>query len=499
MTSCVPQELLAIGTLRFILSEACAHLHAINTIKTEQLAPQTWITWPARSKPSLPKGDPTLIEALQYACDCHVAVAEFWCAAIGSRQTSHSSGISGKAFVVPLDMDLKTEETEELITDEDGEAGSPMVGGLKAQETMIVRLYLVPEDIEGRRTIRSLPPGRARTCRKLVYRLLRAVDSSPTRWHLDDDSFRMFDEAGLYAYEPVHVGLAELYQSMPSPIPVVLENRGNSADAWLVNQSQLLAAPKGMKTHLFTYQRNTLWKLLQREILPQRVLDPDMLECRTADEGRRYWLRISTGQVYKHPTYYEEAKGGIICEDMGTGKTCICIALILHTRHQISEPPIDCLGGTVRTDLNRHWLRLVDGDSSDVPKVAMPPSLKQLAVVNIIKYRTPFRHKKNRLPDPLYKLLRFSPPYYLKKAHQSVRISRSAAEPQPPVKIYLSSSTLVIVPDTLVDQWRMELNKHVEDRVIKLLVLKDKNDTIPSAMELGKYDVSEEEDAVDAY
>ena len=157
---------------------------------------------------------------------------------------------------------------------------------------------------------------------------------------------------------------------MPSPRPFrVNGGRVDAESRRLLNQCLTMSGPRNMTTTLFNYQKvymhdftklvpdnasayeaflrqKSVWKMLQRETFPQNVLATDFLQCRSADGGRPYWLEMTTGKLYNDPQYWADGTGyvsfqcmftlphstysarlslfrGVICEVMGTGKTCI--------------------------------------------------------------------------------------------------------------------------------------------------------------------------------
>jgi len=59
----------------------------------------------------------------------------------------------------------------------------------------------------------------------------------------------------------------------------------------------------------------------------------------------------------------------------------------------------------------------------------------------------------------------------------------------PTERVYLSTSTLVVVPDTLIQQWSTEILKHVSDNVLSSVIISKPNQPIPSPSELLKTDI----------
>ncbi|KAI8908150.1 SNF2 family N-terminal domain-containing protein [Powellomyces hirtus] len=360
------------------------------------------------------------------------------------------------------------------------------------QSDILVRLYLMPADFGGRRTASALRGTRRRAARKAIAQLLNIIDCNPTSWQgLGTDQ----DTIGLFAKKSEKVQVSDIYSSMPSPVPFPVPEGTGARTCKLLSRCTRRRAPRGMKSTLFGYQKNTLWKLVQREVLPQMVLDPNMVEFQTADTQQPYYYCVDTGEVCKDPVFYEDSTGGIICEDMGVGKTCICIALILHTRHQTSQPPVDCVDGEVHVELDTTWRAfLTDSNDSSGSENGSSPhrpvlSLQQLAARSILTQDVPFKNFERKLPEHLYQLLRRSRKSYFKAPTEAYRFSRSELEAKPASRVFLSSATLIVVPDTLVDQWRTELNKHVFDLVLEVLVLTRNSDKTPSETELLEYDI----------
>jgi hypothetical protein len=119
--------------------------------------------------------------------------------------------------------------------------------------------------------------------------------------------------------------LIDIYMEMPSPraIDDPYRNqplRGNSKKTErLLQQAIELDSPRGMRTKLYQYQKNSLWKLLRRELCPDFMLDPLTVTLQDMD-GNTYYLDLAAEEPYisRMPTTlcWEDIPGGIICEDM---------------------------------------------------------------------------------------------------------------------------------------------------------------------------------------
>jgi len=100
-------------------------------------------------------------------------------------------------------------------------------------------------------------------------------------------------------------------------------------------------APPGMRSTLYPYQRRTVARMLQQELDPGDAPDPLYIPIYgiTEDSASKvFYFQPTTMELLCAVPRRSQAKGGILCEEMGSGKTCIVLALILATKHQISIP-----------------------------------------------------------------------------------------------------------------------------------------------------------------
>lgn len=69
------------------------------------------------------------------------------------------------------------------------------------------------------------------------------------------------------------------------------------------------------------------------------------------------------------------------------------------------------------------------------------------------------------------------------------RSQRTTTIMPPPKKMRLCSGTIVVVPPNLIHQWEAEIKRHVVPGELKVLVMKDSSDRLPSADMLMNYDI----------
>lgn len=155
-----------------------------------------------------------------------------------------------------------------------------------------------------------------------------------------------------------------------------------------------------------------------------------------------------------------DARGGLLCEDMGTGKTAIVIALILKTK------------GT--------WANQPEG--SEICNVFEKKSLQDLCKEWIQSHGVNYFQEgiPKQLKEEIYNL---PFPYYVITSNQ-----KSGRRSLTQRKVYLSKTTLIIVPLTICDQWQYEFSKYVENGALSIFVKKNA-EPWPPVEKLLQYDV----------
>ncbi|KAL7960952.1 P-loop containing nucleoside triphosphate hydrolase protein [Trichoderma compactum] len=330
----------------------------------------------------------------------------------------------------------------------------------------IIRVFLLPDDIERGSISRSNPD-----LRKARLLILQSLDYSPSAWR----AFKAPDQSGGPIFDDPKsidndksVSLLELFNNIPSPCPdfTVSVDKYTGYAIWHLIDSKV----QGLKTELYSHQRRSAAVMLQKEAQPGQILDPRLLHLRDPD-GSHWYMDPVTGEVLSEPRYYDGVSGGILAEQMGTGKTLICLALIVATKDLPTSPP-DCY----REDelpVRRRIASLVDMAASCANRHAAPGRPYFAEVEDQLGY------KLSRCQAALSR----NPGYYVIPVSEDPLNNSCDVQSE---KIYLSSATVIIVPNNLVAQWRQEITKHTEG--LKVLVLA-KTDEIPSREDISTHDI----------
>lgn len=353
-------------------------------------------------------------------------------------------------------------------------------------DTTITQVYLLPDDQAKGRIDRSNPK-----LKQKKKDLLSALDFSAATWngafnqHNGSSSkFPSLSPAARLAIanegaddgrqEDEDPSLLTMFNTIPSPKPDI-ETIDDEFDREFM--SDLLAnAVDGLTTELYPYQSRSAALMHQKEVQPAQVLDPRLIEV-LDQHGRLYYYNPVTGDAFREPRYYDAVRGGILAEEMGTGKTLICLALIAATKDQPAYAPDIYQGSniTIRPQLG---------------------SLMDMAAAVATKFANPW---KRRIP-PWHKhkldALRDNPGWYYLPRPESRRPARGPKTNTSPHKIYLSHATLVVVPANLLQQWQQEIAKHTRGLEVHIIGTKSRSKSslaatldIPTETTLIEYDI----------
>ncbi|EHK17474.1 uncharacterized protein TRIVIDRAFT_43225 [Trichoderma virens Gv29-8] len=339
-----------------------------------------------------------------------------------------------------------------------------------SEQLGIVRVYLLPDDAL-RRSVDRSDPG----LQKARLQVLRSLDYSPCAWKAirePDQSGRPILEDPSSIDNDKNVSLLQLFNTIPSPCPdlnAVVEPYTQDA-MYNLMESKV----PGLKTELYPHQRRSAALMLQKETQPGQILDPRLLHLRDTS-GSHWYMDPVTGVVLLGPQYYDGVSGGILAEQMGSGKTAICLALILATKHLPTSPPDFYKAG--EPPVRSRIASLADMAASCATRHAVPWKSHFEAWKNQHGYE--FSHCND--------VLSRNCGYYFLPAPEPRRVGRNKTPcHMPPKQIHLSSASVVIVPNNLVAQWKQEIHKHTEG--LKVLILGRKDET-PSLEDIVMCDI----------
>ncbi|TRX98255.1 hypothetical protein FHL15_000900 [Xylaria flabelliformis] len=335
-----------------------------------------------------------------------------------------------------------------------------------------VRVYVLPHDVN-----RSTQSSRGELYRSMSS-LLRQMEYSLECWQgtaVYAPQAQPHDNGPVIARRSNDCdgSLLALFNQVPSPDPHP-EAASNPDLRWLM-QCLLESQVPGLTTTLYPYQGRSAAKMLQREMEPGRVIDP-RLRPALDQAGQAWYYDDVSGLVLREPRFYDEAQSGILAEEMGTGKTLICLALILSTKSEPSKPPEPLLA---ETHPRRGLGSLMDMAAAATNKHSV--AWKQYFETCSAQLGYEFQNCTHALTRPENRAL-----YKVRNALVEPRRSNRKVTIVPPKEVFLSHLTLIITPGNLVKQWQNEIKKHTTGLNVLVLV---NQDTIPSVTELLFYDV----------
>ncbi|KAG5644225.1 hypothetical protein DXG03_008820 [Asterophora parasitica] len=355
--------------------------------------------------------------------------------------------------------------------------------------TVILRVYLIPHDlanVQGKlRTRKETILGPARSS---LRNLLPKVIQSQNSW--DSGACPLDSSQHLLPNHADRRTLAEIYGDLKSP------------------EAKITPGWETLTTRLLDFQDDL------------SGFDPLFLRLVSLDQ-QLFYLQPGTVEVLRERPTVAAGQSGILCEELGTGKTVMILALVMATIDQLSSPEESIVDDRpILTPLSfRHFpsseclsarKRFIRWDDNLFPRGgSRVPSL-----VELLKHRRRTA-PDTRVPDTttpqgvkrearraelaaqieqtrLGELLKLNTPFYHHYQGDPTlaeRSSRKSADPGPRV-MYLTSATLIVVPPNLLSQWDREIYKHCE-YPLRVLILRSGTPMPNAALLASDYDISD--------
>ncbi|QDS67685.1 hypothetical protein FKW77_005298 [Venturia effusa] len=330
------------------------------------------------------------------------------------------------------------------------------------------RFFLLPDDVAQATVDRE-----SKTLRSSLWDLASRCSISSTLWHAQSPEMRpKFD---MWA-TGIDNSLFWMFNKLPSPNPTdeAIADRYSriSLVELLDNEPQV----PGLKAKLYGYQARSVALMIEKEASPQTHLDP-RFEERTAPDGKIFYYNARETTFRREAPQYESIRGGILAESMGLGKTIMCLALILATKHHLPRiPPDRVTGPRVREQIGSlSRMAAATANRAAVPLKSHFRWVPRFRDIDMSKIAAMIDEERAAYEIP----------------SQPRRSARRNVDLPPPRRLALCSATIIVVPRNLLHQWQAEVQKHVmegEDG-LRILVLESNEDRLPSAKRLMDYDV----------
>ncbi|KAK3397554.1 P-loop containing nucleoside triphosphate hydrolase protein [Sordaria brevicollis] len=335
----------------------------------------------------------------------------------------------------------------------------------------ILRVYILPDDVENRR----FPRFDARL-QQLRAKLFQLLDRSSGTWDGNIKSQKVksngHEDGKNTSGNPQ--SLLQMFNTLPAPEPQPSEV--NDPDRRKSMCNLLENKVRGLKTIMYPFQCRSAALMLQRESQTEPVPDPRLPKRYVDHLGTTYYVDPVVKTIIIDPAYYDSVCGGVLAEEMGSGKTLICLALILETKNIPATVP-----------------ELYRGAPIVRPKIG---SLMDMAAAVISRSGVAWKENFGfDSPDTegiqynaILKAIQRNPGWYGKEAviHPGRRTRRRETAETQNQQIYLSHASLIIVPPNLVTHWEQEINKHTSGLRV---LFQTKTLSVPPVEDLKEFDI----------
>ncbi|KAF6763738.1 SNF2 family N-terminal domain-containing protein [Ephemerocybe angulata] len=376
---------------------------------------------------------------------------------------------------------------------------------------LVFRVYLMPYDLAGAGgALRLRQESVLAPARKYLRGILRSVRKGGRSWEGEEDGETT---TGIIPDTPDARSLAEIYSDLASPNAIPVPGLGDISARLLDYEDTLEGL--GLHSKLYKYQRRSVAAMLHRELGTQSIPDPLYVPA-TAVDGTEFFLQPGTMEILLERPQVAPCHGGILCEELGTGKTVMVLSLILATLRQLPKPEESLFDDRpIMTPLSFRYFpsqacataRARLSCKGKARAECRVPSLVELlldrsrtapieAVPNLTTEQGRIREsmleemEENFENLPLAELRRTTTPFYFHYPGDPTNNDRDRRNrgSSAPKRMYLSPATIIVVPPNLLKQWDMEIMKHCEYPV-RVLILREKSD-MPSVNVLAmEYDI----------
>ncbi|CAK7895465.1 hypothetical protein CAAN1_05S03730 [[Candida] anglica] len=297
--------------------------------------------------------------------------------------------------------------------------------------------------------------------------------------------------------------LMRIYNGIPSPdVSKYTQEKFDKKDAdpRVVSISRILKIHRntpipGMSSVLYPFQLKSLVKMYEKETVLETRVVPNFIKLESPCENKSYYFDISECVFWTKPELYKLPCGGILAENMGLGKTIICLGLICLSKYEVSMIPEDA-----------------NLFISSTTKSFNLPTLTELCHQKVNQKSLPWKRYINDLPQSVVSILQRNPGYFQLQLNQLPgqtrnrvlrrNISDEDSEGITRLTLLLCNTTLILVPDNLFHQWNNEIKKHIGHGFLQILFISGQftspiysedslytNSLPEDATELTKYDL----------
>ncbi|KAH7634143.1 hypothetical protein SMAC4_00304 [Sordaria macrospora] len=342
----------------------------------------------------------------------------------------------------------------------------------KHPTTGIIRVYILPDDVENR-----LLPRFNKGLQQLRTRLFQLLDRSRWDWHGHVESPKVDNEGNdnQHGLTGNPQSLLQIFNALsaPDPSPGQMKDLDRRESMYNLLENKV----PNLKTKLYPFQCQSAAAMVQRESQTEPVPDPRLPERFVDHIGKSYYVDLIGDTIIVDSAYYDSVCGGILAEEMGSGKTLICLALILATKHIPTQVP-DLYRGADPI-VRRKVASLMDMAAAVLTRSGAPWK-------DILGFDDTQGHDQIRY-DAALKAVRRNPGWYRIPQPVSERaIRRRSMVETCDQGVYLSHTSLIIVPPNLVTHWEQEIEKHTSGLRV---LLQTKTLCLPSADYLKDYDI----------